>query len=444
MRKKLLAIAMCLTLTAVSLAGCSKTDKENTANNAATSEPTKAATDSDEGGTKSTGDKITITVTKWGEVTENDVETKLIDEFNKTNDKNIEVKLDVVPGDGYGDRLTTSFSSGEGYDIFLSGEGDFYKWVDKGLASNLDDLIKSDSTFTNNMTDSIYNMGNINDGQYYLIKDYNPMCLWYNKDMFDAAKIEYPNENWTWDDLYAAAQKLTTKNDDGTFKTFGFQAQSWAYAVSCYLESKGLSYLSPDGTTADGYFNSPEMAKALDWYFGMADGDNRVSPTTADTDTYGDGTSMMISGKLAMFISGGWVKASLNDAGTNYGTALIPGNHTSYICASGYTLGSRCKNPEAAWEVLKLLTGEKASELRTKNDAVLPTSKTQMESLAATFTDDQKALLKTLDYGVQPVGLRGALGSKINESLSNTFDRIVFKDGKTQDILNEELDSINK
>lgn len=440
MRKKLLAIAMCLVLVAASFAGCSKSDSKGTTNEGAAS-GTDTQTPTDTGKTDN-GKKITITVTKWGEVTENDVETKLIDEFNKTNDKNIEVKLDVVPGDGYGDRLTTSFSSGDGYDIFLSGEGDFYKWVDKGLATNLNDLIKNDSTFTNNMTDSIYNMGNINDGQYYLIKDYNPMCLWYNKDMFDAAKVEYPNANWTWDDLYAAAKKLTAKNDDGTFKTFGFQAQSWAYAASCYLESKGLSYISPDGTTADGYFNSPDMAKALDWYFGMAEGDNRVSPTTADTDTYGDGTSMMISGKLAMFISGGWVKSSLESAGTNYAAALIPGNHTSYICAAGYALGSRCKNPEAAWEVLKLLTGEKASELRTQYEAVLPTSKTQMDKLAATFTDDQKALLQTLDYGVQPIGLRGALGSKINEILSNTFDRIIFKDGKTQDILNEELNSI--
>lgn len=443
MRKKLLAITMCLVLAAASFAGCSKSDNKGTTNEGATSGTnTQEPSGTDTGKTTEKGEKITITVTKWGEVKENDVETLLIDEFNKTNDKNIEIKLDVVPGDGYGDRLTTSFSSGEGYDIFLSGEGDFYKWVDKGLTTNLNDLIKADSTFTNNMTDSIYNMGNINDGQYYLIKDYNPMCLWYNKDMFDEAGIEYPNEDWSWDDLYAAAKKLTTKNDDGTFKTFGFQAQSWAYAASCYLESKGLSYISPDGTTADGYFNSPEMADALDWYFGMAEGDDRVSPTTADTDTYGDGTSMMISGKLAMFISGGWVKSGLENAGANYGTALIPGDHTSYICAAGYAIGSRCKNPEAAWEVLKLLTGEKASELRTQYEAVLPTSKAQMDKLAATFTDDQKALLKTLDYGVQPIGLRGALGSKINEILSNTFDRVIFKDGKTQDILNEELASI--
>lgn len=440
MRKKLFSGLLCFILIMATLVACGKNNNGGDTTNQGNTGSTDNKETPTTGGKKD--EKIVITVTKWGEVKENDVETMLIEEFNKTNDKNIEVKLDVVPGDGYGDRLTTSFSSGEGYDIFLSGEGDFYKWVDKGLTLSLDSLISGDSSFTNNMTESIYSMGNINGGQHYLIKDYNPMCLWFNKDMFDAAGVDYPNDNWTWDDLYAAAQKLTSKNSDGTYNTFGFQAQSWSYAASCYLESVGVSYISPDGLTAEGFFNSPEMAKALDWYFGMAEGETRVSPTTADTDTYGDGTAMMINGKLAMFISGGWVKSGLESAGTNYGTALIPGNHTSYICAAGYAVGSRTKNPEAAWEVLKLLTGDKASELRSEHEAVLPTAKEQMDKLVATFTEDQQALIRTLDYGVQPIGLRGAVGSAINKILTDTFDRIIFKDGTTQDILNEQLAEI--
>ncbi len=36
--------------------------------------------------------------------------------------------------------------------------------------------------------------------------------LYYNKDMFDQAKIPYPNENWTTDDVYNAASKLFDKS----------------------------------------------------------------------------------------------------------------------------------------------------------------------------------------------------------------------------------------
>lgn len=102
-------------------------------------------------------------------------------------------------------------------------------------------------------------------------------------------------DDWIWDDLHAVAEKLTTKDDNGEYKTFGFQAQSWSYAVSTYLESLGLSYVSDDYSTADGYLNSQEMADVLDTYFGWAEGDDRISPTSAETDTYGDGTAMMIT-----------------------------------------------------------------------------------------------------------------------------------------------------
>ena len=53
------------------------------------------------------------------------------------------------------------------------------------------------------------------DGKTYAVpKDIDTIALWYNKDMFDEAGIAYPDDTWTWDDLYDAAVKLT--KDDGS------------------------------------------------------------------------------------------------------------------------------------------------------------------------------------------------------------------------------------
>lgn len=436
--RKTMALLMAGTMAVSMFAGCGSNANDtntNKDNNAATGTETAKADDS----AATSGDKTVIKVTKWGDGA---VEQQLIDEYNKTNDKNIEVQLDAIPGDGYGDRLTTSFSSGDGYDIFLSGEGDFYKWDSLGMVQPVDDLMANDADWQNPMSDSVMNMGKVEGKQAYMIKDYNPICLWYNKDMFDEMNVDYPTDDWTWDDLHAAAEKLTTKDDNGEYKTFGFQAQSWSYAVSTYLESLGLSYVSDDYSTADGYLNSQEMADALDTYFGWAEGDDRISPTSAETDTYGDGTAMMINGKLAMFIGGGWVKASLEDAGVNYGTALVPGNHKSYYCASGYAISTSCKNQEAAWEVLKLLTGEEASTLRAEKEACFPTSQDQLDKLVASYSDAQKAMIESLDYSVSPVGMRGAVGSAVNVALGDALERIAYHDGATIDILNDAVNSL--
>lgn len=388
------------------------------------------------------GEKITIRLTNWGTTTDGEADQQLIDEFNETNDKNIEVVFDLVPSEGYGDRLTTSFSSGDGYDIFASGEGDFFKWVDRGLTMPMDDMMAADSDYTQTLPDSLMNMGKVNGQQQYMVIDYNPICLYYNKDMFDAAGMEYPTSEWTWDDLFDAAAQLTVKNDDGTYEQYGFNAQNWAYAVLTYLESLGLNLMNEDGTECDGYLNSPEVAEALDRYFAMAEEPDKVSPASADLDTFGSATAMMTAGKLAMFVSGGWDKVTLDEAGTNYGMALIPGNHTSYLCASGYAIGANCKHPEAAWEVIKFLTSEHASDVREEVKGVLPTSEDKLSEAEASLDDTQKAFVETLDYSVQPIGLRSALGSKINEKTGDIFENIIFHTSDTQTILDNAVQEI--
>jgi multiple sugar transport system substrate-binding protein len=41
--------------------------------------------------------------------------------------------------------------------------------------------------------------------------------LYYNKKLFDAAGVKYPDGSWTWDDYNAAAKKLTKGKTKGTF-----------------------------------------------------------------------------------------------------------------------------------------------------------------------------------------------------------------------------------
>ena len=389
-------------------------------------------------------EKIIITVTRWGDtVADNDPEKLIIDKFNAENDMNIEIVYDVVPGDGYGDRLVTSFSTGEGYDIFASGEGDFYKWVDKSLTRPLDDLIAADTEWQNEMAEAIYAFGNINGEQHYFVRDYNPLCLWYNKDVFDANGVEYPTDDWTWEDLVAAAEKLTIKNDAGEYVSFGFNAQSWAYASLTYLQSRGLDIVNADATEVDGYMNSPEVAQALVEYVAMSKGDNRISPTASDMDTFGGGTAMFVNGGLAMTINGGWMKSGLVDAGCNYGTALVPGNHAEYLCASGYAIGSRCKNPEAAWEVLKLLTGPECTALKVENNAAsLPTINSYLEAFKAKSGPEDAGLIASTDYAVQPVGLRSALGNPAASAFQTALERMLLTDEDVQTILDEAVQEV--
>jgi multiple sugar transport system substrate-binding protein len=46
-------------------------------------------------------------------------------------------------------------------------------------------------------------------------------AIWFNKDLFDAASMPYPQSGWTWDDLIETARKLTLREKNGRPVQFG-------------------------------------------------------------------------------------------------------------------------------------------------------------------------------------------------------------------------------
>ena len=77
------------------------------------------------------------------------------------------------------------------------------------------------------------------------------LAIIYNKDLFDAAGVDYPTADWTWDDFRAAAKALT----DPAKKQFGFAFPAsadedtvWHY--DAMLWEAGGDILTPDNSAA--------------------------------------------------------------------------------------------------------------------------------------------------------------------------------------------------
>ena len=47
---------------------------------------------------------------------------------------------------------------------------------------------------------------------YFLPGEFNTMCMWFNKEVFEKAKIDPPTPEWTWDDFEKAAKKLKQRD----------------------------------------------------------------------------------------------------------------------------------------------------------------------------------------------------------------------------------------
>jgi len=383
---------------------------------------------------------VELKFTVWGDLATGSPEQTLADEFNKAH-KNIQVKFEPIPGDGYGTKLTTSLAAGQAPDVFLIGEGDFFTYVDKGVVEPIDSYLEGDSSFdTAIFQQELLNMGRIHDKLYYLPKDFNPLSLWYNKKMFDDAGMEYPKDDWTWNDLNEAAKKLTEKDKNGKYTKFGFNATKWAYPVFTYLWSNGTDIANEDGTKADGFMNSDKTITAMEKYVAMSMGPDKVSPTPQDAETLGGDGSMFMTDKLAMMITGRWTKYDLDRSNINYGTSMIPtgedGERAGITAAAGWAINANGKHKAEAYELVKWLSGKEAQILRSEKGLVLPATIEELEEVKKTEVADQP-IIRMMDYSKKPVNMISSNGPIFIDEFNKAMEKILLNKTSVRDALNE-------
>jgi multiple sugar transport system substrate-binding protein len=179
------------------------------------------------------------------------------------------------------------------------------------------------------------------------------LAVVYNKTLFDEAGLEYPNDQWTWDDFRAAAAELT----DPAQKRFGFSYPMDASEDSVWhydplLWQNGGSILTEDGTQAA--FNSPEGVEALEVLVGMAVEDESVFLDLQNSPY----TGLFNSGKIGMLVTGPWDLTSFPDV--DYGVEILPGFNGDHQTIAGPDMWTVFDNgdgrAQAALEFIAWLT----------------------------------------------------------------------------------------
>lgn len=156
------------------------------------------------------------------------------------------------------------------------------------------------------------------------------LALLYNTTVFDAAGVDYPEADWTWDDFRAAAKALTdpaTSTYGYAYSVSGTEETTWQFWP--HLWQRGGSILSEDGTTAE--FDSDAGVDALTFLRDMAVEDQSVYLDQTDT-TFGQ---LFANDRIGMITSGPWQLYDLSVAGTQYGVTQLPGVEGDHQTVSG-------------------------------------------------------------------------------------------------------------
>jgi len=177
-------------------------------------------------------DKVILRFATWdtGELLK--IQQDIAKKFEE-NHPNVKVQVEAY-GDGFDQKLVASFGAKNPPDIMYM--WDFPTYHQSLLP--LDDYIKSDKDI--NIEDfypGLLNYMKVNGTLYGLPAGFTTHVIYYNKKLFDEAKVSYPEESWTWQDFIEKAKKLS----DPAKKQYGFgvRANPDPYDFEQFLWSNG-------------------------------------------------------------------------------------------------------------------------------------------------------------------------------------------------------------
>ncbi len=297
---------------AMVLSGCSTTKTAEPA--AATTAPaasTAAATKAPE--PAKSGEKITINF--WNPFSGNDgpFMKKIVDNYNKSQDK-YNVKMTIQPNGDYYKLLDTAIATKKGVpDVAIMHLDQTPTYIAKDLLQPLDEVAKSAGVDKGNFPAATVDYST-KDGKWYSIPlDIHPLVMYYNKDLFAAAGITAPPTNRQ--EFVDAAKKLTDPSKGiwgAAMPTFWIQN----FLFPTVLFQNGGSFLDEKGNIA---YNSPAGVEAVTFMRSLTT--MKVSPPTVAAD--GD-FNLFQQGKSAMHFNGPWAKDAFDKAKVNYGVAEVP------------------------------------------------------------------------------------------------------------------------
>ena len=196
---------------------------------------------------------------------------------------------------------------------------------------------------------------------YFVPRDYNKLVIAYNKTMFDAAGVEYPQNGWTWQDFLDTCEALRKAMDDGVG---GLDASyypmdgelSWMPVAYTIVNGFGGSFMDDEGNPSLVQNGSTELAEA-----GLSQFAELIDKYYSGMDLMGE-TDLFESGYAAMrFMTRPAVGEITGARMENYDFVAFPQmpvNNEVGVGCSGYAINAHSEHKAEAWEFLKFIISE--------------------------------------------------------------------------------------
>lgn len=361
--------------------------------------------------------EVTLTYAIWDN-NQLPAHEQIMDAFMAEN-PGIKVDIQVVPWGNYWEKLQTAVAGGEAYDVFWMNGPNFPVYASREVLMNIQGLVDSGDIDLGVYPESLVNLYSYQGELYGVPKDFDTIGLYYNVDMFDAAGLDYPNAEWTWDDLKAAAETLTRDGNWGFAATTEDQSGYWNF-----IYQNGGEVIAEDGSHV--LIDEPASCEAIQFLYDfVAQG---YSPDGATQATLSPAVQLFPGGKVAMITAGSWMARTYLDAEPNINVAPLPmgsAGRATIIHGLANVAWSKTAHPKEAQLLLEFLGSERAALILAQSGTVIPAYEGMQQAWVDSMPEMnlQEAFIDALAYAVPyPTAAQGMeWNTKIAELLGEVW-----------------------
>ncbi len=289
----------------------------------------------------------------------------------------VEVEGQFVAED-YWTKLQTQIAAGTSPDVGIADYGRTVSYAKTGTLLPLSEFIDRDGFDLEQMIPAAvaqyrwregdFDSGGEDGTMYGLPSDGQGFIFVYNKTMFDEAGVEYPTDDWTWDDLVAAAQAITDPEAD----KWGVAAPGLGTLLrGNFIYAAGGEFTTPDlSATA---LDSEATMSAYKWVWDLI-----YTHQVAARPNPSPQVNPFMSGQNAMYFDGvWWIADFVTITDFEWDVAMMPkhpqtGKRTTSLESDGWWAFSATQNPDLAWDLVSFLASSEGQQTFADLNYVVP------------------------------------------------------------------------
>jgi len=286
------------------------------------------------------------------------------------------VDIVVQPWEQYWTLLKTNAAGGDLPDVFNMSQDRAYFYLSNDALLDLQpywDQYGVDTAVWGSGLVDPYRWGDSGD-LYAAPVNWDTIAIFYNKDMFDAAGLDYPTADWDWNDFAADAEALTDAANDvyGAAVYAEYQA-----GYPNWIASTGETPIV-DSARTECLLTHPGNMEALNFLKGLYDAGYMPSVSTMGGASADDAFNFFASGKVAMVTGGSWkLKDATEQIPFNWDVVQLPKNPTSgrsrsIVHAVGYVAAANSDSPDLAANLILFLASDEGARYFAEGGGVAP------------------------------------------------------------------------